>query len=154
MEALLFWLKTNQDLLQNIGILVGFAVTAYTLKTEARARRIDNLITFTQQHRDIWKMMYEYPEVARVRDPHADLKQEPMTAQEHRFASLLILHLATVYRTSTEGMFVVLPGLRNDISMSFALPIPRAVWEEMKHLQSDDFVQFVESCLQPFSHKD
>lgn len=147
MEAFLFWLKTHEDLFQNIGILVGFAFTAYTLWTEARARRIDNLITFTQQHRDIWKMMYEYPELARVRDPQADLTAKPLTEQEHRFAGLLILHLATVYRARSAGMFVALQGLRKDIAMSFALPIPKIVWAEMKTLQDPDFVKFVESCL-------
>jgi hypothetical protein len=37
--------------------------------------------------------------------------------------------------------------LRRDVAQFFSLPIPRAVWEKTKVTQNDDFVAFVESCL-------
>lgn len=146
MEEFLSWLKTHQDLLQNVSIVVGFIYTAYTVWTDDQARRVDNLITFTQQHRDIWKL-YEHPELARVMEPDVDLKKKPVSKQEHLFVSLLILHLNTVHKTTTEGMFMPLKGLRMDIESFFTLPIPYSVWQEMKEFQEDSFVAFVDSCL-------
>jgi hypothetical protein len=145
MEALhwvaLHWL----DLLQSIGIVGGLLFTAHTIRADAKSRRIANLIAFTQQHREIWKQMYERPELARVLQDKVNLTRSPITTDERLFAKLLILHLDSVHRAMKEDMFVSLSGLQTDIRMSFARPILRAVWEELKELQDADFVAFVES---------
>jgi hypothetical protein len=152
MEEFWFWLKTHQDLLQNISIVAGLIYTGYSVWKEDRTRRVDNLITFTQQHRDIWKM-YEHPELSRVLDAVVDLKRKPVTRKEHLFVSLLIMHLSTVHKTTSEGMFMPLKGLRKDIELFFVLPIPWVVWLEMREFQDTNFVQFVESCLEPLHRK-
>jgi hypothetical protein len=43
-------------------------------------------------------------------------------------------------------MYFVETGLREDVASFFSLPIPGAVWEEMKIYQDSDFVRFVESA--------
>src|SRR6185436_2536598 len=117
----LHWL----DLLQSIGIVAGLLFTVHTIRTDARSRRIANVIAFAAQHREIWKQMYERPELARVLQDNVDLIRKPVTNNERLFAKLLILHLDSVHRVIKEDMFVNLSGLQKDIRMSFAMPILR-----------------------------
>lgn len=44
-------------------------------------------------------------------------------------------------------MFVKLEGMQKDIKAFFSLPIPKAVWEQVKPFQDEDFVEFVENSL-------
>ena len=43
-------------------------------------------------------------------------------------------------------MYFVENGLREDVANFFNLPIPNAVWQEMKIFQDSDFVRFVEEA--------
>ena len=45
------------------------------------------------------------------------------------------------------GFFQKLRGLRKDVERFLSLPIPRAVWEKVKDLQEESFVQFVEESF-------
>jgi hypothetical protein len=132
------------DVLQSIGIVAGLLFTVRTIRTDENGRRIANLIAFTQQYREIWRELYERPELARVLEDKVDLRKHPVTAQERLFVKLLILHLDSVHRAMKENMFVDLKGLQTDIQRSFSRPIFRAVWEEIKGLQNPDFIDFVE----------
>jgi hypothetical protein len=40
-------------------------------------------------------------------------------------------------------------GLEKDVGHFFELPLPRAVWDEMKIYQSADFMKFVEAHNTP-----
>ncbi len=60
------------DLLQSVGIIGSFLLAAYTMWTDAKARRIGNSIAINDQHRKIWKDIYEHPQLARVLDAEAD----------------------------------------------------------------------------------
>ena len=126
MEALRWIIEHWLDFLQSVGIIAGLLFTVHTIRTDAKGRRIANLIAFTQQNRDIWERMYERPELARVFESEVDLDRAPVT---------------------NEDMFVSLSGLQKDIRMSFARPVLRAVWDEIKEFQDDDFVAFVELHL-------
>jgi len=149
MEAFFHWLKTYEDPIQTMSIIVGFFVTFYTLRKDAKLRRLSHWLTFTQQHRDIWKLRFEMPGLDRVHDPLANLEAKPVSDDEHHFVSLLIHHLSAVQKTSSEGVFVAPQGLRTDIATFFALPIPSTVWKKVRHLHEDEFVKFVESCFPP-----
>ena len=58
----------------------------------------------------------------------------------------LILHLASSFEARKHGMYFVENGLREDVANFFNLPIPAAVWQEMKIYQDYDFISFVESA--------
>ncbi len=132
------------ELAQTVGIVASLLFAAYTTNKDEGARRIANSIAINDQYRNIWKEIYEYPNLARVLDKDADLKKEPISVQEERFVMMLILHLATVFRAIKHGEFVTLEGLQKDVQQFFSLPIPKAVWEKIKSLQDNNFVSFVE----------
>jgi len=134
------------DLLQSVGIVAGLWFTAYTIRKDERARKITNLITIAQHHREIWGELYARPELSRILDRDADLVKRPISDEEHLFVNTVILHLDTVRRAMKEGMFVTLEGMRQDIRGFFSRPIPNAVWERTQGLQDSEFVRFIESC--------
>lgn len=142
------WLAANWfDLLQTLGIVGGLLFTAYAIRKDEKGRKIGNLIAMNQQHHEIWRELYERPELARVLKKEADVNSAPITDAEKLFVNSLILQLSTVYRAMKEGMFVPLEGLKEDIKGFFSLPIPKNIWEENKPLQNKDFVKFVDTCL-------
>jgi len=131
-------------LLQSVGIVGGLFFTGVSLRKDAEVRRVQTLISVTHEHRDLWSQLYKEPELWRVLDPKADLRKQPPTVKERKFVSLVILHLQSVHEAMRQGMFVRVPGLRNDIRHFFSLPIVKATWELSKALQDPEFVRFVE----------
>jgi hypothetical protein len=139
------------DLIQAVGVVGSLLFAAYTFQKNEKALRISNLLAIQQEYYDVWQAMYDRPGLARVLEKGVDLNKHPVTTREWLFVKMLILHLANIRRAMNMGMFVKLQGLQKDIQEFFALPIPKAVWEKMKAFQDDEFVAFVESCLNPLS---
>lgn len=130
--------------LQSAGIIGSLLFTAFTIRSDLRERRVSNLFELTKHHREIWKNVFSLPDLARVSDPSPDLKQTPVTSTERLFVLLVILHLSAAFRAIQSGLLRAPEGLRHDVDSFFSLPIPASVWEQMKELQDDDFIRFVE----------
>ncbi len=135
------------DLLQSVGIVGGFLFTAHALRKDEQARTVSNTIAINEQYSRIWHEFYERPALARILKKDADLKRQPVSNEEALFVKTLILHLDTVRRTMTAGIFADIQGLQKDIRDFFTLPIPKSVWEKLKPFQDGDFVKFVETAL-------
>jgi hypothetical protein len=135
------------DLLQTAGIVGGLFFTAYALRKDEKARRIGNSIAINEQHRKTWRVLYEYPELARVLSKDLDLKAEPISPREELFVTGLILHLNTVHQAMQHGEFIKLEGLQRDVEEFFSLPIPHAVWQRVKRFQDQHFVTFIEASM-------
>ncbi len=110
---------------------------------EAEARRVANLFTLTKNHREIWSLVIERPELSRVLDPRVDLTKNPLSEAERLFVRFLILHLATSFEARKRRMFFSEEGLKRDVREFFRLPIPRDVWSGIQPYQQPDFVRFV-----------
>jgi hypothetical protein len=135
------------DLLQSAGIIGGLLFAAHTLRKDERARAISNTIAINEQYSRIWHEFYERPALARILKKDADVNRQPVSGEEALFVKTLILHLDTVRRAMTAGIFTEIQGLRKDTRDFFTLPIPKAVWEKITPFQDKDFVAFVESAL-------
>jgi len=132
------------ELVQTAGIVAGLLLTAASLRQEAKARRVSNLITLTAQHREIWTKFLSRPSLSRVLDTTADTDIRPVSAEERTFLKFLIVHFLTAYRASCLNETVSLGKLGEEAGTFFTLPIPGAVWDEVKSVHDDDFVEFVE----------
>lgn len=142
------WIAENWfDLFQSIGIVGGLLFTAYSLRSEAKTRRVNNLLAITKGHREVWTEFYRRPGLKRVFADRADLSREGMTREEQIFVNFVILHLNSVFYALKSGLAFKIDGLRRDVGLFFSLPIPNAVWMKTKALQNEDFVMFVEACL-------
>lgn len=143
----LHWLAENWFTLLNAGgVIGGLLFTGYSLHSETKTRRIANLLSLTQGHRDIWKQLFTHPQLSRILDPNADTSAKPVTREEEIFVNLVIQHLSVVFHAMRDELTVKPEGLRRDVWWFFSLPIPQSVWEKMKVLQNDKFVAYVEAC--------
>ncbi len=143
---LLNWLGDNWfTLLQSVGIVGGLVYTGSALRGDAKARQVENLFTLTKQHREIWSMLTDRPELSRIMEPAVDLTATPVTRDEELFVTFLVFHLGNAYRATQAGLFVGPERLKVDISSFFSLPIPRTVWKKIAALQDRDFARFVDA---------
>ena len=141
------WLANNSfNLLSAAGVIGSLWFTSKSLRSETKTRRIANLLTVTANHREIWKVFLSEKGLARVRDASADTTKQPVTDAERVFVTFVIFHMSSVFYAMSNQLVVKVEGLRRDIAQFFSLSIPREVWENIKILQNDDFVAFVESC--------
>jgi len=142
------WILENWfTMLSALGVIGGLFFTAFSLRSETKTRRIANLLTITANHREVWKEFSRNPRLQRVLNASINTMEHPVTPQEQVFVSLVLLHTSSVYYAMKDELVVKLEGLRRDVSQFLSLPIPRAIWEKSKLLQNEDFVAFVESCL-------
>ena len=141
------WLAENWFTLINaVGVIGGLFFTGHSLRSETKTRRIANLLSLTQGHRDIWKQVFTHPQLSRVLDPRTDASRKPVTREEEIFINLVIQHLSVVFHAMRDELTIKPEGLRRDVWWFFSLPIPLTVWDKTKALQNDKFVAFVESC--------
>ena len=136
------------DFLQTASILVGFFTAAYTSRTDTKERKIGNLFSLTNAHREIWSRLYERKELSRVLAESVNLRKEPVTTEEELFVHTLILHLRAAFKARDLGMQFDDDAVAADIRQFFNRPIPRSVWEISKVFQDADFVSFVERCIE------
>lgn len=139
------WVASNwPEILNAIGIIGSLCFTGYSLHSEAKTRRIANLIALTASHRDIWKQMVENPSLRRVIDPQADTLRARITVQERMFVTMVIQHLGVVFDAMRDDLTIKPEGLKADVQQFMTLPIPASVWKEIKALQDNGFVAFVD----------
>jgi hypothetical protein len=144
-----FWGWVSQDwfnLITSAGIIGSLWFTAVSLRSETKTRQVANLLTITENYREIWKEFLNEPKLARVLDAKADMRKKPVTADEEIFVNLIIFNISNYYYAVKDDMVVNLEGLRRDVAQFFSRPVAQAVWEKTKVMQNDDFVRFVESC--------
>jgi hypothetical protein len=149
MEVSAWFAQHGFDLIQAVCVVGTLLFAAYTFRKGEKAQRIANLIAIKQEYSDVWRTMYDHPELSRVLEKSVDLDKHPVTTQEWLFVKMLVLHLDTVRRAKKIDVFVKLQGLQMDIREFFSLPIPKTVWDSLKVFHDDDFTTFVESCLNP-----
>jgi len=142
------WLAEHWfDVVQTAGIIGGFLFTAQTIRRDEKARAISNTIALNEQYNQIWRELYERPELGRILQNDVDLNRQPISNDEALFVKKLILYLDVVRRAMNAGIFVKIQGLQKDIQDFFSLPIPKAVWEKIKPFQDKEFIALIESCL-------
>jgi len=148
MRGMTHWLADNWfNLFSSFGIIGGLFFTAISLRSEAKTRRIANLLTVTANYREIWNGYSGNPELARVLDASADVEKQPVTPAEELFVEQIIFHISNVFYAMKDDLFIKQDGSRRDIAQFFSLPVPKAVWTKTKLLQNQDFAAFIESSL-------
>lgn len=142
------WLSQNSlNLVGSVIAIIGLWFTAFSIRSETKARQVGNLIAVSENHRKIWAEYSQSPDLWRVLDPKADLTKKPVTLGEEFFARSVIFQLNSSYYATKNDLIIKLEGLRRDAFEFLSLPIPMATWNLIKDKQNDEFVAFVESCL-------
>jgi hypothetical protein len=135
------------EVLQTVGIVGGLCFTVYAIRKDGQARQIENMMGMAHHHYSIWKEIYHRPQLLHVMDKKVIVEQSPVTPEEQLFVTAIIIHLDSVHRARKAKLILNQEGLREDIHRFFSLPIPQAVWREVKQLHDQDFVAFVEAAI-------
>lgn len=145
MNEFMRWLMEHgKDTLETGGLVTGLFYTAASFNTQAKERRISNLMELEASHRDLWLKLIEKPQLSRILRSDLNLEKLHVSVVEERFVHLLITHLAVTFAALKSGVLPGLGGLQRDVREFFALPIPHQVWQWSRKFQQADFVQFVE----------
>jgi hypothetical protein len=121
--------------------------TGISLRSETKTRRIANLLILTQSHRELWSELFSHPKLARVLDPDVDVSSEGITIEEKYYVNMIIQHLNSAFEATKSGLVIKPEAVTKDVRWFLSLPIPREIWEKLKSLQNDDFVAFIQACL-------
>ncbi len=84
-----------------------------------------------------WRVA-ENPKLHRVIDPKANLAEIPVTEAERVVVVFLVAHINTCLKFSKSGMLIPVEQLKKDVRELFSLPIPMAVWKELRNYQDRD----------------
>ncbi len=142
------WLAEHGfTLLQSAGIIGSLLFTGLQLNLDARARRVENRLKLTQNHREIWRAFSTDPALVRVLDNEVDLESEPVTEQERSFVTSIILHMNSAFTAYEEGMAPVPEGFTLDVAELFAKPIPSAIWKQDRRFRDKAFCEFVQASI-------
>ena len=147
-EPMWGWIVSNWfTVLSEIVAVASLLFTAVSLRSETKVRQIGNLLSLTQNHREIWSLPILKPGLNRVLDPLSDVEAHPVTVEEKIFVNLVIQQLSSAFQALNRGLDVKIEKINEDVREFFSLPIPRAIWEKSRVFQNDDFVEFVEQCM-------
>lgn len=142
------WVAQNWfNVLSGLGIIGSLLFTSASLRSETKTRRIANLLILTQNHRELWSELFSHPRLARVLDPAPDLSAQPITIEESYYVNIIIQHLNSAFEATKSGLVIKPEGVTDDVRWLLSLPIPREMWKKLKFLQNNDFVAFIEECL-------
>ncbi len=133
------------DITQTVFIVLSFLITAFALRNDIRAWKVEHLININDSYKAIWEKTYAMPELSRIRKSNLDLKTNPITEKERRLAREIIMHIYIVYEATK--LKQVHFEMEKDIYDFLHLPIPSVIWNEVKKYQNKDFVRFIDKLL-------
>ena len=137
--------RTLAELLNAVGVVGSLLFTAFALREETKTRRVTNLLTLTQNHREIWSLLLRSPALYRVLDSRVDPLKQPATREEEPRQLFDPTSERGASRHARPAVWRP-EGMYQDVAEFFSPPIPQAVWEKLKPMQDADFVAFVVKC--------
>jgi hypothetical protein len=148
MGALSSWVDGNWfNVIQTSGIIGSLWLAAAAANRDARAKEIENLLSLSEHHRELWKSVPQRKDLQRVFQADANVLLTPATVTETEFLNLVIVHFQTGWWIARAGGITTLKELKADARSFFSLPLPRAVWEKTKSFRNRRFVKFIEYAL-------
>jgi hypothetical protein len=149
MGALSSWVDGNWfNVIQTVGIVGSLWLTMAAANRDAKAKEIENLLSLSEQHRELWKEIPQRIDLARIFQRDGDVLLTPPTVAETEFLNLVFVHFQTGWRVAKAGGITTLKEMQADIQDFFALPLPRAVWEKTRAARNKYFAAFVDKALQ------
>ena len=148
MAAVSSWVWDNWfNIIQTAGIIGSLAMAASASNREAKAKEIENILTLSEHHRNLWTVVTQRPELERIFQSDVDVLKSPATVVENVFLNEIIVQFLTGWRVAAAGGVTTLGELAADVRAFFSLPLPRAVWEKTKNSRNQQFARFVERSL-------
>jgi hypothetical protein len=91
MGAFSSWVDGNWfNVIQTVGIIGSLWVAAAAANRESRTKGIENLLSLSEHHRELWKEIPGQDELARIFQPDADTLLIPVTLAEGEFLNGMV----------------------------------------------------------------
>jgi hypothetical protein len=148
MGALSSWVDGNWfNVIQTVGIIGSLWLATAAANRDARAKEIENLLSLSEHHRELWKAIPQRKDLGRVLQANVDVRLTPPTVAETEFLNLVFVHFQTGWWIARAGGMTTLKEMKADVRGFFSLPLPHAVWEKTKKMRNQRFVNFVERAM-------
>jgi hypothetical protein len=148
MGAFSSWVDGNWfNVIQTVGIIGSLWLATGAANRDARAKEIENLLSLSEHHRELWQAIPQRKDLERVLQTDANVRLAPPTVAESEFLNLVIVHFQTGWWIARAGGMTTLKEMKVDVRGFFSLPLPRVVWEKTKALRNQRFVSFVQRAL-------
>ncbi len=142
------WLEANWfDIVQTVSIVLGLLFTGISLRRDTRSRQLESLLALKEEHRELWSLIHDNPQLSRIFQPEVDLIASPMTDAEEIFLRQMIVHFAVSWELHREGTPFDLGAFRRDAAKIFSLPLPKLAWERALDAQDSKFAEFIQRAL-------
>ncbi len=142
------WLEANWfSAVQTVGIVLGLLFTGLSLRRDTRSRRLSNLLALKEEHRELWSIVHQKPEFARILQRDVDLVASPMTNEEEVFLRQMIVHFAVSWEFIQDGTPLDLGAFRRDAAEIFSLPLPKLAWSRAIRAQNPIFAKFIRNAV-------
>jgi hypothetical protein len=99
-------------------------MTAAAARREAKAREVENLLTISDHHRQLWSGVTAKPELQRIFKTDMDAVKNPATVPEEVFINEAFSQYMTSWRIARIGGIITLKELAVDVKWFFSLPFP------------------------------
>lgn len=143
-----YWIADNWfSIIQTLGVVGGLLFTGLSLRQGILTERVKFQFDLSENHANIWREIFDNPNLARLLDPNADMEIFPITRQEEVFVKLLIHHLGCAHEAWSHGLIEKPSGVDDDIRRFFNLPIPKFAWNRLRQFQSSKLVHFIEKTI-------
>lgn len=142
------WVESNWfNLIQTVGIIGSVWMACSAAHREAKAREIENLLTISDHHRELWNEAYQRKDLQRVFACEAEVLKTPATVMEEQYLNLVIIQYETGWKLAKAGGITKLQELSADVRGFFSLLLPCAFWKKTSGFRNQRFVRFVEKAL-------
>lgn len=99
------WFATNWfEFLQTIGIIATLFFTGITYVKNIKVTKATAILNITHAHRELFGNIYNSAKHRRVFERDIKITFEEITAEEYRFASMLIMHFQESYLCEISGV--------------------------------------------------
>jgi hypothetical protein len=141
-------LNTALGILNAIGVVAGLLFTGLSFQKDSKARRMENFISITEHHRDIWTLVLDRPGLKRILRDDVDLEEQSVTDEEQLVSTLIILHVQIVHEGVKANLInLEKAGLERDLRALLRRPVLKEVWARIRDFQNKDFIRYVDRIV-------
>jgi len=132
------------QVLQLTLVTVGLGFTVVQLWRAARAARVNNLLQLTKNHRELWTMLLENPDLRAVLHSTRTVNAiSDLTADERLVINFFLLHMAAAYELERARLITRNTATATDIAEMLSLPAFHFSWQQYMRYHPPRFRRYV-----------
>lgn len=143
--------QLTQIVFQVVGVLLvvfGLLFTAVQLNRNRLATQVGNLIALVKNHREIWTMAMDDPELRKVLSSDSQvIHASELNDRQRYFVNFLVLHMSAAYEMSRTKTVTDYAATQIDMGSLLILPAVNAVWSELAPYHNRRFRRYVDKGM-------